>query len=122
MARITAPASYCTYPPCIIRGFLYTPAIPINRAMKLTIAKEQILLGLQAVTNVVGSRTPLPILSNLLLNASGEQLGLTATDLDVTISCAVPASVRAPGAITLPVKKLYGICRELSNLELDLET
>jgi DNA polymerase III sliding clamp (beta) subunit (PCNA family) len=38
--------------------------------MKLAIGKEQILQGLQAVQNVVGSRTTLPILSNVLLRAS----------------------------------------------------
>ena len=37
--------------------------------MKITIAKEQIISGLQAVQNIVGSRTTLPILSNVLLKA-----------------------------------------------------
>ncbi len=89
--------------------------------MKLTIAKEQITNGLQAVQNIVGTRTTLPILSNVLLRASGEQVELTATDLDVTISCGVPARVERPGAITLPVKRLFSIVRELSALELELE-
>jgi DNA polymerase-3 subunit beta len=89
--------------------------------MKLTIAKEAILSGLQAVQNVVGSRSTLPILSNVLLRAAGNRLELTATDLDVTITCAVEAAVAKPGGTTLPVKKLFSICRELSNLELDLE-
>jgi DNA polymerase-3 subunit beta len=48
-------------------------------------------------------------------------LELTATDLDVTIACAVEAKVRKPGASTVPVKKLFGIVRELSNLEIDME-
>lgn len=90
--------------------------------MKITIAKEHLLNGLQAVQNVVGSRTTLPILSNVLLNARGERLELTATDLDVTISCAVPATVSTDGAATIPVKKLFGICRELGSPEIELET
>ncbi len=89
--------------------------------MNLTISKEQIISGLQAVQNVVSTRTTLPILSNVLLRAEGDKLELTATDLDVTISCAVEAKVRRPGASTVPVKKLFGIVRELANLELDLE-
>ncbi|HTH50217.1 MAG TPA: DNA polymerase III subunit beta, partial [Candidatus Limnocylindria bacterium] len=44
--------------------------------MKLTIAKEQLLNGLQAVQNVVGTRTTLPILSNVLLVASDARLEL----------------------------------------------
>ena len=89
--------------------------------MNLTIAKEQMLLGLQAVQNIVGSRTTLPILSNVLMRAEGNRLELTATDLDVTITSAVEASVKKPGATTLPVKRLFSIVRELSTPELDLE-
>jgi DNA polymerase-3 subunit beta len=89
--------------------------------MNLTISKEQIITGLQAVQNVVSTRTTLPILSNVLLRAEGERLELTATDLDVTIASSVEAKVKKPGASTVPVKKLFGIVRELSNSEIDLE-
>ncbi|MBL9176184.1 MAG: DNA polymerase III subunit beta [Verrucomicrobiales bacterium] len=88
--------------------------------MKLTIAKEQLLNGLQAVQNVVGSRTTLPILSNVLLVAGDGRLELTATDLDVTITCSVEAKVTAAGRTTVPVKKFFGIARELSALDLDI--
>lgn len=90
--------------------------------MKLSIGKEHILQGLQAVQNVVGTRTTLPILSNVLLRAADNRLELTATDLDVTISCSVEARVHQPGGTTIPVKKFFGICRELGQLEIDLET
>src|SRR6516165_1194847 len=89
--------------------------------MNLTISKEQIIAGLQAVQNIVSTRTTLPILSNVLLRAEGDRLELTATDLDVTITCAVEAKVKKPGASTVPVKKLFGIVRELSNLEIDVQ-
>jgi DNA polymerase-3 subunit beta len=89
--------------------------------MNLTISKEQIINGLQAVQNVVSTRTTLPILSNVLLRAEGERLEFTATDLDVTVACAVEAKVTKAGASTVPVKKLFGIVRELSSLEIELE-
>jgi len=89
--------------------------------MNLTISKEQIINGLQAVQNVVSTRTTLPILSNVLLRADNDRLELTATDLDVTIACAVEAKVKKPGASTVPVKRLFGIVRELSNSEMDIE-
>ncbi|HNQ87118.1 MAG TPA: DNA polymerase III subunit beta [Verrucomicrobiota bacterium] len=82
--------------------------------MKLTIAREQLLDGLQAVQNIVGSRTTLPILSNVLLQANGSELLFTATDLDVTISCGVEAQVESPGATTLPVRRFFSIVRELA--------
>jgi len=89
--------------------------------MNLTIAKEQILNGLQSVQNIVSTRTTLPILSNVLLRADGNRLELTATDLDVTITCSVEAGVKRPGATTVPVKKLFGIARELGTPEIELE-
>jgi DNA polymerase-3 subunit beta len=89
--------------------------------MNLTIAKEQIINGLQAVQNVVSTRTTLPILSNVLLRAEGDKLELTATDLDVTVSSSVEAKVKKAGASTVPVKRLFGIIRELANSEIDLE-
>lgn len=89
--------------------------------MNLTISKEEILNGLQAVQNVVGSRTTLPILSNVLLRADGGVLEFTATDLDVTVVCSVEAKVKKGGATTVPVRKLFGIVRELGGGEIDIE-
>src|SRR6266446_2278527 len=89
--------------------------------MNLTIAKDQILNGLQSVQNIVSTRTTLPILSNVLLRADGNRLELTATDLDVTITCSVEAGVKRPGATTVPAKKLFGIVRELGNPEIEME-
>jgi DNA polymerase-3 subunit beta len=89
--------------------------------MNLSITKEQISAGLQAVQNVVSTRTTLPILSNVLLRAEGNRLELTATDLDVTVTCSVEATVKKPGATTVPVKKLFGIVRELTTPEIEME-
>ena len=89
--------------------------------MNLTIAKEQIIAGLQAVQNVVSTRTTLPILSNVLMRAQGDRVEFTATDLDVTISCSVEAKVNSPGSTTVPVKKLFSIAKELSLGEIELE-
>jgi DNA polymerase-3 subunit beta len=90
--------------------------------MNLTITKEQILSGLQAVQNVVSTRTTLPILSNVLLRAEKNSVEFTATDLDVTVACSVEAQVKKSGATTVPVKKLFGIVRELNGSEIEIET
>jgi DNA polymerase-3 subunit beta len=89
--------------------------------MKLTISKEQLIQGLQAVQNIVSTRTTLPVLSNVLLRAEENRLELTATDLDVSISSAVEAAVEKPGAVTLPAKKLFGIVRELPTPQIELD-
>ena len=81
--------------------------------MKITITKDQIITGLQSVQNVVSTRTTLPILSNVLLKAEEGRVEFTATDLDVTVACSVEAKVEKAGSTTVPVKKLFGIVREL---------
>ncbi len=88
--------------------------------MKLSIGKDQLMLGLQAVQNVVGSRTTMPILNNILLNARDGRLVVTGTDLDISVSCPVAAQVSTPGAITLPARKFIGIVRELGSPEIEL--
>src|SRR6204780_4634668 len=89
--------------------------------MNLTIAKDQLIHGLQAVQNIVSTRTTLPILSNVLLRAGENKLEFTATDLDVSVACSVEASVKKKGASTVPVKRFFSIVRELTSPEIELE-
>jgi DNA polymerase-3 subunit beta len=81
--------------------------------MKLSVSKEKLLEGLQTVQNVVSTRTTLPILSNVLLEAVDGQLHLTTTDLDVGMRGAIEATIEKPGAATLPARRLFSIVREL---------
>lgn len=81
--------------------------------MKLTIEKNIFLKALTHIQSVVERRTTIPILSHLLLEAKNNQLQLTATDLDLTVTEAVPATVTAPGQITTPAHILYDIVRKL---------
>jgi len=78
-------------------------------AMKFTIAKSVFLDALNQVQHVVSNRATLPILSNVLIEAHGDSLRLTTTDLDVGVTGSTPANVEKEGATTLPVKKLVSI-------------
>jgi len=89
--------------------------------MKLSVSKEKLLEGLQTVQNVVSTRTTLPILSNVLLEAGDGQLRLTTTDLDVGMRGAIEATIEKPGAATLPARRLFTIVRELPSAEILLE-
>ena len=90
--------------------------------MKLKAAKEQLLKGLQIIQGVIGPHSTLPILSNVLVETNEEKVWLTATDLEVSVRCAIPAEIAQAGATTLPAKKLFSIIRELSGADLSLET
>jgi DNA polymerase-3 subunit beta len=81
--------------------------------MKLTITREQLQEGLVAVAASVPTKTTLPVLANLLLEASRDGLRMSGTDLDIAVSTTVPAALDQEGAITLPARKLVEIVREL---------
>src|SRR5881296_4744083 len=81
--------------------------------MKFTITREQLQEGLSAVAAAIPAKTTLPVLANVLVEATKQGLRLSGTDLDIAVSTAVPADVDTEGAATLPAKKLVDIAREL---------
>ena len=83
--------------------------------MKFTITREQFQEGLQAVAGSVPTKTTLPVLSNILVEATHDGVKLSGTDLDIAVSTTVPASVDQEGSITVPARKLAEIVRELPN-------
>lgn len=81
--------------------------------MKFKSEKEVLVNGIQTVQNVITSKLSLPVLSNILIETQPESVRLTATDLDVGISCVIPVNVQEPGAITIPAKRFADIIKEL---------
>ena len=90
--------------------------------MKFKINQDHFSNGLQQVLNVVASRSTMPILSNVLIEADEGYISLTTTNLDLGIRCRIKAEVTDSGSITLPVRKLATIVKELPVNEVFLET
>jgi DNA polymerase-3 subunit beta len=84
-------------------------------AMKATLERAALLRCLSHVQSVVERRNTIPILSNVLVEASADGvLRLMATDLDLQVVEYLPAvSVEAPGAITVSAHLLFDIARKL---------
>src|SRR5204863_8805562 len=89
--------------------------------MKFKINRDHFANGLAQVLNVVGSKATMPILSNVLIEAEKDQITLTTTNLDLGIRWKIKAEVKETGAVTLPVKRLAGIVRELPNLDVTFD-
>ncbi len=82
--------------------------------MKFTINREDLLAPLSLVAGVVERRQTLPILANVLLQAEGDQLRLTGTDLEVElVGRAKLSDVAESGATTVPARKFLDICKSL---------
>jgi len=81
--------------------------------MRFTISREKLQEGLAAVTASVPAKTTLPVLANILVEATDKGIRLSGTDLDIAVTTEVAADVETTGAITVPAKKLSEIAREL---------
>ena len=89
--------------------------------MKLSIARSELFEALSVVSRGMSARSTLPILSGVLLQASGGVLTLQATDLEVSIRRQVAALVEQEGTTVIPGKLLTDIVRSLPEAAVSLE-
>jgi DNA polymerase-3 subunit beta len=81
--------------------------------MKFLMARNDLCDLVNSVQNIVALRTPMPILNNILVDASDSKVTLTATDLTVGIRCTASAKVLEPGATTVPARRFAQLLKEL---------
>jgi DNA polymerase-3 subunit beta len=86
--------------------------------MEFSVKKFDLLEELELTQGVVERKTTIPILSNLLCEAKGNQLTITATDLELSIRTSCEAKVKKEGAGTIPAKKLLDLVRLLPDDEI----
>jgi DNA polymerase-3 subunit beta len=89
--------------------------------MEITVHKNDLVKELALVQGIVERKNSIPILSNVLAEARGKEVRISATDLDVSLRTACPAEVAAEGSITLGAKKLYEIARSLPDSDVRLK-
>ncbi|UCH34334.1 MAG: DNA polymerase III subunit beta [Armatimonadota bacterium] len=90
--------------------------------MKLTSRRGLLSDALQLVSRAVTGRSTLPILSNVLLEVSGDRLRLLTSDLEMWVDCAIPAEDTEDGALTLPAKILNEVVASLPEAEVKIAT
>lgn len=88
--------------------------------MKFVISTQEFNYLVSKCLNVVGAKTTVPILSNLLIEAAHDELIVTATDLTVGIRCFSEAKILSEGATTLPARRLAQLIRELTSANLEI--
>jgi DNA polymerase-3 subunit beta len=86
--------------------------------MEFSVKKFDLLTELNLTQGVVERKTTIPILSNLLCEAQGNRLTITATDLELSIRTPCDAKVKKDGAGTIPAKKLLELVRLLPDGEI----
>jgi DNA polymerase-3 subunit beta len=89
--------------------------------MEFTVSKADLVRELNLSQGVVEKKTTIPILSNILLEAKGGRVVLTATDLELGVRCSCPAKVKKEGAGTVPAKKLLDFVRLLPDTDITIK-
>ncbi len=81
--------------------------------MEFTVSRADLVRELNLSQGVVEKKTTIPILSNVLVEAAGDHIQLTATDLELGIRCSCPARVKKTGGGTIPARRLLDYVRLL---------
>src|SRR5271169_4515625 len=91
--------------------------VVVGTGLRITCSKDDLVQGLGVVSRAVSTRTSVQILSGILLEASGTELRLAATDMELSLRATVAAQVEGDGAIVLPGRTLLDIARLLPSDE-----
>jgi DNA polymerase-3 subunit beta len=89
--------------------------------MKFSLSKSKLSNCLQSILQVVPTKSTLPILTNILIEALEGKLKISATDLDISITSTVECTIDRKGAAALPAKILFEIVRELPETDITFE-
>ena len=96
------------------------PAVQ-GSAMEITVSRQELVKELTATQSVVERKTTIPILSNFLIEAEGDRLNITATDLDQAIRTSAAVTVKKPGSCTIPARKLYDYIKLLPDGDISIK-
>lgn len=88
--------------------------------MKVSVTQQNLAHGLSIVTKAVAPRTTLPVLSNVLLATDEGRLRLSATNLELGITCWIGAKVEEEGSFTVPARTFSDLVNTLPNELLNL--
>jgi DNA polymerase III subunit beta len=89
--------------------------------MELVVRKNDLLKELSLLQGIVERKNTIPILANVLIEATGTNVSLLATDLDVGLRSRCEANVVKAGTLTLPAKKLFEIVNALPDTDIRIE-
>jgi DNA polymerase-3 subunit beta len=104
----------------IVETEVEKPAVQ-GAAMEITVSRQELVRELTATQSVVERKTTIPILSNFLIEADGDRLTITATDLDQAIRTSAAVKVKKPGSCTIPARKLYDYIKLLPEGDISIK-
>ena len=89
--------------------------------MRVSCLQENLAKGLSIVGRAVATRSTLPVLGNILIEAKDNELRLAATNLEIGVSCWIGAKIEDEGAITVPARLLSDFVNSLPPEKIEME-
>lgn len=77
--------------------------------MKAIVTQQHLAHGLSIVSRAVSARSTLPVLANVLMATDEGRLRLSATNLELGITCWIPAQISEEGSITIPARTIVDL-------------
>jgi DNA polymerase III subunit beta len=102
--------------------FIYKAQEGVIYIMKIVCSKSNLLYGVNIVSKAVPSRTTMAILECILIDASANEIKLTANDMELGIETKIEGDIRERGIIALDAKIFSDIVRKLPDSEVVIET
>jgi len=90
--------------------------------MKLQVQRAAFTQLIGKLQSIVPSKPSIPVLANILIEASNDQIVLSGTDLTVSMRVYAEAKVAEEGAIAIPARRFFQLVRELTTPEIEIET
>src|SRR5687768_14687042 len=112
-SQLTIPAQH--------EAFMAGPNLTREEPVRVSCLQENLAKGLSIVGRAVSSRSTLPVLGNILLEAKDNELRLAATNLEIGVNCWIGAKVEDEGSITVPARLLSDFVNNLPPERVDLE-
>ena len=88
--------------------------------MKVSCSQEDLSKGLAVVGRAVATRAVLPITNNVLIATEGSRLRLSATNLEIAISCWIPGTIEKEGTVTIPARLVTDFVNSLPSGRIDM--
>ena len=88
--------------------------------MKVSVLQENLAQGLGIVSRAVSSRSTLPVLANILVKTEDGRLRLSATNLEIGITCWIGAKIEEEGSTTVPSRTFSDLVGTLPNAQVDM--
>jgi DNA polymerase-3 subunit beta len=93
----------------------------VGTSMKITCSKEDLVSALSVVSRAVSTRSTVQVLSGILIQADGDRLQLSATDMELSLRLSLEGQVEGSGAVVVPGRLLVDLARLLPESEVTLE-